>query len=400
MVHEINLTSINQPNMNAKDVIYLSILLFVNISCSKDNTKNMFPSPDINIREERNITYMVDTLIIDTTMNTTFEGNMGVHDNRLYFIDRLFCTIHFFDSTGKISFRTLGIGRGPTETTIGQIYTHTFLNNGYLCLQGVTDDVQLFDREYKIDRSKSYRKTRKSYKLGDKIGYDQFELYSMGFPLVCRSYKHSVFTNNSAEDPTFNYFRTPDIFVKEFRGITEQRLDKKETGRLLGRGMPDVYKNRSDTHYIFSSTFFDIDPDGNFYVAYMADSLIYKYDKDYNPLYSFGFEGRARDKEYVSVKSVKDIQGKGVAQYRTKGYYTWVEHIDELGYLFRSYSKGEKESSDGLQIYQDRTLIADIDVPKGFKPIGYIKPYLFSDAIVDEGKMRVYVYRVRLKMEC
>ena len=83
MVHEINLTSINQPNMNAKDVIYLSILLFVNISCSKDNTKNMFPSPDINIREERNITYMVDTLIIDTTMNTTFEGNMGVHDNRL-----------------------------------------------------------------------------------------------------------------------------------------------------------------------------------------------------------------------------------------------------------------------------------------------------------------------------
>ena len=68
--------------------------------------------------------------------------------------------------------------------------------------------------------------------------------------------------------------------------------------------------------------------------------------------------------------------------------------------MFRSYSKGEKESSDGLQIYQDRTLIADIDVPKGFKPIGYIKPYLFSDAIVDEGKMRVYVYRVRLKMEC
>ena len=72
------------------------------------------------------------------------------------------------------------------------------------------------------------------------------------------------------------------------------------------------------------------------------------------------------DKEYVSVKSVEDIQSKGVAQYRTKGYYIWVEYIDELDYLFRSYSKGKKESSDGLQIYQDRTLIADIDVPKGF----------------------------------
>lgn len=381
--------------MNVKEVIYVLILLLIDISCSKREVKNMFPNPDINIREERNISYVIDTLLIDTTMNTTFVGNMGIHNNRLYFIDQLFCTIHFFDSTGKISFKSLGIGRGPTETTIGQIYTHVFLNNGYLCLQGTTDDVHLFNSEYKIDRSKSYRKIRKSYELGDKIGYDQFELYSMGYPLVCRSYKNSVFTNNRAEDPTFNYFQTPEIFVKEFRNITEQRLDKKETGRLLGRGMPDIYKNNSGTHYIFSSTFFDIDHDGNFYVIYMADSLIYKYDKDYNPLYSFGFEGRSMDKEYVAIRNISNIQGKGIAQYKTKGYYTWIEYIDELGYLFRSYSKGEKELSDGLQIYQDRTLIADINVPKGFKPIGYIKPYIFSDAIVDEGERRMNVYRIK-----
>lgn len=383
--------------MNTKKIIYFLVLLLSSVSCSKNTVKNMFPSPDVNMREKRNIVYKIDTLLIDTTINTTFEGNMGVQNNKLYFIDRLFCTLHFFDLSGKISFKTLGIGRGPTETTIGQIYTHTFLNNGYLCLQGTTDDVYLYDSDYKIDISKSYRKSRKPYKLGDKIGYDQFELYSMGYPLVCRSYKNSVFTNNRAEDPTFNYFEKPDIFVKEFRNITEQRLDKKETGRLLGRGMPEIYKNKSDTHYIFSSSFFDIDEDGNFFVIYMADSLIYKYDKDYNPLYSFGFEGRSMDKEYISIKTIEDIQGKGVAQYETKGYYTWVEYIVELDYLLRSYSKGEKESSDGLQIYQDRTLIADIDVPKGFKPIGYIEPYIFSDAIVDEGKMRMYVYKMKIK---
>ena len=99
------------------------------LSCSKNNVINMFPAPEINLRKQMAIDYKIDTLLMDTTMNSTFEGHIGVHDGKLYFIDYLFCTIHFFDTTGKIIFKTLGIGRGPTETTIGQIYTHTFLFN-------------------------------------------------------------------------------------------------------------------------------------------------------------------------------------------------------------------------------------------------------------------------------
>lgn len=234
---------LKEDRINTRAMIYF-IVSFINLSilssCSKTNAPNMFPAPEINLKKSGKIAYKIDTLLIDTTINTTFEGNIGVHNNKLYFIDKLFCTIHFFDTTGRITFKTLGIGRGLTETTIGRIYAHTFIDNGYLCLQGTTDDVHLFDEDYKTDRKKSYRKVRKPYRLGDKIGYDQFELYSMGYPLVCRSYKNSVFTNNRAEDPTFNYFQTPDIFVQEFRNITKQRLDKKRTGRLLGRGMPNI----------------------------------------------------------------------------------------------------------------------------------------------------------------
>ena len=215
-----------------KIVIYFFLMFIVCFSCSKEQSIQMFPKPVENRKDLNNRFYQIDTLLIDTTLNTTFEGNMGVHNNQLYFIDRLFCTLHFFDSTGQICFQTLGIGRGPTETTIMQIYTHTFLSNGYLCLQGTTDDIHMFTPGYKIDYSKSYRKNRKRYRLGDPIGYDQFELYSMGYPLVCRSYKNSVFTNNRAEDPTFNYFETPDVFVQEFRNITEQRLDKKRHTKI------------------------------------------------------------------------------------------------------------------------------------------------------------------------
>lgn len=235
-INNMYMFKLKEDRINTRAMIYF-IVSFINLSilssCSKTNAPNMFPAPEINLKKLGKIAYKIDTLLIDTTINTTFEGNIGVHNNKLYFIDKLFCTIHFFDTTGRITFKALGIGRGPTETTIGRIYAHTFIDNGYLCLQGTTDDVHLFDEDYKTDRKKSYRKVRKPYRLGDKIDYDQFELYSMGYPLVCRSYKNSVFTNNRAEDPTFNYFQTPDVFVQEFRNITEQRLDKKKNWQII-----------------------------------------------------------------------------------------------------------------------------------------------------------------------
>lgn len=380
-----------------KNVVCMLCVWGVCLACSENPEIDLFPLPEVNGIQKEHIVGKTDTLLIDTTMQTTFEGKMGVYRQQLYFVDNLLCTIHFLDSTGQVVSKALGVGHSASETTVGQIYAHTFLDNGYLCLLGVSDDVHLFDTAFRADRANSYRKARKSYQWGDKIGYDQFELYGMGAPVVCRSYRNAVFTNNRAEDPTFNYFQTPDIFVREYRNITEQRLDKKETGRLLGRGMPAVYRGKSDTHYLFSSTFFDLDENGNFYVVYMADSLIYKYDKNYRPLYSFGFEGRAMDKDYIPILNVEDIHGKGIAQYKTKGYYTWIEYIDELGYVLRSYAKGEKEQTDGLQIYRDRTLLADVDVPKGFRPAGYMAPYVFSDAVVDEENGRLYVYRMKIQ---
>lgn len=369
-------------------------LLF--LSCSSVSNVEMFLSPDLDnqiLKENRS--YPIEKILIDTCINTTFEGEMGIQKEKLYFIDNIFCRFFEFDINGKFLYQSLGIGHGQKETMIGSIYTHTFLDNGELCLYGPSDDVHIFDSEFNLIRDKSYRKSRKRYVIGEHLDYDSFELYSIGFPAVCRYYNNSVFTNNRSEDPTFNYFETPEIFVKEFRNITEQNLKKKDTDRLLGRGLPSLYKGNSSTHYIFSSIIFDIDRNGNFYVGYMADSLIYKYDKNYNPICAYGFEGTKMDKNYLKIGQINQIRTIGIAQYKTKGYYNRIEYIDEIDYLCRSYCKGEKELTDGLQIYNKTTMIADIDVPKNFKPIGYIKPYLYSNSIVENDE-KMYVYRINL----
>jgi hypothetical protein len=78
-----------------------------------------------------------------------------------------------------------------------------------------------------------------------------------------------------------------------------------------------------------------------------------------------------------------------------KGYYDWIEYIDETGVLFRSYKKGENSSSDGLQVYKNDVLIADLDVPKGFKVTGFIFPYYYSNEYIDEEAEKMIIYKFR-----
>lgn len=309
----------------------------------------------------------------------------------------IICLVHtiYFDTAGIYQSKALGCGKGPNETLLGNIATHVFTKSGNLILMGHSDDVYSHDKDFR--RKSGYRKARKQYNPEDPIPYDSFELYSMGYPLICRSYDGKIFTNNSAEKKSFNYFETPDIFVDEYRCITEQNIEEKRTGRLLGRGMPDMFKGTSDKNYLFASLLFDIDENGYFYVTFMADQYIYKFDKDFNLVSKFGYEGSNMDKEYLSVTNPKEIRAKYDEQMDTKGYYTWLEFIDELNYLLRSYHKGGDHIYDGLQIYKDGVLIGDIEVPKGFKPSDYLAPYIYSQAISDYEKNELYLYKAQFK---
>ena len=81
-----------------------------------------------------------------------------------------------------------------------------------------------------------------------------------------------------------------------------------------------------------------------------------------------------------------------------RGYYTTVKVFSDNKLLMRSYRKGSESKYDGLQIYKDDILISDLDVPKGFEINGYIAPYYYSSAIIDEEKETISVYRFQLPL--
>ena len=99
---------------------------------------------------------------------------------------------------------------------------------------------------------------------------------------------------------------------------------------------------------------------------------------------------------YVKIDDFEVMSKYYMSEKQSKGYYTWLEYVDETGLLFRSYQKGGSQSTDGLQIYKDGVLLGDINVPKGLKVMGYVSPYYYSYVIADEEREIMYMYRFKL----
>lgn len=194
----------------------------------------------------------------------------------------------------------------------------------------------------------------------------------------------------------FNYFTMNDEYLKKGKHIFEINLDTKHAEKMHVNGYPPVYHEDRNLYGCGWFINFDIDNNGCFYVSFEADSVIYKYDNSFTPLYSFGYSGKNMNTKYVRVGSFGEM-GEHYSQERMdKGFYDWVEYVDETGLLFRSYKKGSHDANDGLQIYSGTKLIADVDVPKNLRVVGYVEPYYYSHVITDEEKEIMVVYRFKL----
>ena len=238
-------------------------------------------------------------------------------------------------------------------------------------------------------------------------GFKDFGLIDLPFPLrkLCLNPVGTLSNNKE-----FKFTRGVECFpsvgdivllptdeqLRKGANILETNLEKRSLGRILSVGYPMGYYTNSLDKAIFSTVNFDISQKGNFYVTYEADTLIYQYDKDYNEQMCFGFSGKNMDLDYVTINTLSESRKNWRNERQTKGYYNWLEYVDETGLLFRSYQKGETQSTDGLQIYKDGVLFGDVSVPKGLRVMGYVAPYYYSYVIADEEHEVMYMYLFKL----
>lgn len=371
------------------------VLLFVSLLVSCESEKSVFVSAPVN-NVPKKILYSsldIERIVLDSVNTSSFGESFITNDNMIAFVDKHFCTLSKFKPSGEYVQTFLGFGGGPGELQIGRVAGQSCMDDGRLALLGYNLDFHIVDSNYM--NNEVFVLNRKSNDLIEKSSLTYTNQYN---DMVCRSYKDNVYFNVYSEHPKFNYLEHMYEYLNKCCHIWEINVKNKDDKRLLAPGYPASYYNDVNKNAIFLGTCFDVDKQGNFYVKYDSDSLIYVYDNDFSPITTYGYEGSNMNKNYIPIYNYKECRKNYRSERNCKGYYYWIEYVDETGLLFVSYRK-ESDSLDGLQIYKDGKIIADVAVPEKFRVMGYIKPYYYSYVIPcmddDDDSMQIY----RFKME-
>jgi len=377
-------------------LIILTGLLLAYSCQNVDERFTNFPKPKKNKISLKYHSPKIETIILnDEGVESSQIGFSGIHRGQdYYFFDVRFCWYYVFDLDGNYKARFLGQGGGPREIPIGRVAGGCILQDSSLFLLGHTLDHYIFDKNFE-------RKTMfflSDYRQDINSGISDWWTYTHEYDdLIIRNNKDKIFFNMYMEHPNFIFFQYPQRYLDRYH-IFEVDITHEKPGNMYLKGYPPVYhKNTSLSTFIFSKINYDMDNAGNFYVSFEADTLIYKYDNQFKPLYSFGHSGKNMDMNRKRISDVNEWVRNYQQERIDRGYYGWIEYVEETNLLFRSYKRGSHAPDDGLQIYSGTTLIADLSVPKGFRVAGYVAPYYYSHAIADEKRELLIVYRFKLE---
>jgi hypothetical protein len=380
--------------------IYLLSFLII-ISCKKaDSYDSYFKTKiDAKISNEK-CNFKLDSIQLGH-VSSSYTGDLCYLNDQILFIDYRFCWAYIFDYNGKLIDKKLGQGKNVDEIDISHITRFDNLENGNFIFYGHANDAHVFDKNWKkLKESHINWNGSVDYGYGRDIKNpepDEPTIYSMDFvnPKI-KHFKNKSYVPIYSEHSDFNGF-TNDEYYLNGRIIAEINFDSLyniEVTRLLGRRTPELLKNKYLPHH--SSFDFDVDSKGNFYVAHEIDSAIYVYDQDFKLKRGFGVAGSNMDTKYNTLDTFD------VNKYRqllfidrpNKGYYKAIKKIEEQHIIFRTYSR--KNNKDGLQIYKNEMLTADLEVPKNFEVRHYKDGYYYSNAFIDEENEIIKIYKFKL----
>lgn len=331
-------------------------LVFLLISCDI-NTNN-----DSDIVGIRNIKYSelaVDTVIIDS-INTSFLGFSGISGNEIYFVDEMFCVYSAFAPDGKLKYQKLGQGNGPEEVPIKGISAASMFSDSTLLLLGSSCDNYIFNNfKNKIRVAVQYQ--------GPRSSYDDYGIYTYMYDhLIVQKYGNKLYYNVYSETDDFDFINSPKDYFDKAHIIMQANAITGNVEKMQG-GYSSLYKTDPSKYNAYPFLAYDLDSKGDFYICYEADSLIQIYDNDFNKLRRHGFQGRDMQTDYPKLTTFETFYEFYITKRNEYGYYNSIKYIEPLDMVIRTYKKGGDATTDGLQIYQANDLIADIDVPIGFK---------------------------------
>ena len=337
-----------------------------------------------------------DSIEVDAS-NTSSYGFFFLQDSIIYFSDQMFASLYTYDLSGSFKNRYLGLGNGPSElTNLRKIFQsnnpHIFyaLDNANM-LYEINNSNWTVSKKGVVDfgwgkLNNGMDPEKPSSYTFNSLNYFNFRLYQvpgttkMIFPI------YSGNNNFCGQSDNTN----ASYYYKNARIIASLDLKSMKVEEPFGE-KPKIYQ---DFQYIpnMEGMSFDVKYD-TIYVSFFPDSLIYAYEySSRSLLFAFGKKGRNMNQNYYETNSFEKAYARRLEDTNEFGYYITLKYIKETDLLFRGYYKGINSESDGLQIYQNYNLIADIDVAKRFQLIGYAKPYYYGVRYLPDSYNQKFVF--------
>ena len=363
---------------------FILIIIFAFGSCKNEVKKEQSSPRDIQITELKDMKHYEIKNI-----NSSYVGRLSLYDDDLYFTDKHFCSVQVFDKNLNLKTTKLRQGMGPSEIDTGIISGEIIGKESFF----IDPDTMIFkfDKNFKRITQGHIKKYAISTSNAEE-NYDSPSIYTTCYSkYIIREDENNIYINIYA-GYEFSGFNNSNHFkhVKPLLKINKGTFNANIIGEYS-----DYYKNGTANKLAsFDRTSYDIDNKGNFIMSFEADSLINIYDNNFNHIKSFGYAGRKINNDYNSYAEFD--YNKIDKERQNKGYYNWIEYIDQTDMTFRSYRKDKLADTYGLQIYDGITLIGDVDVPLKFRVIGYIKPYYYASGKINEDNEVINVYRFQL----
>lgn len=363
----------------------LTCLALILISCinKNDNSSGFFCAPKNN-----DIDLRVDSLALECirpeVAGLSYVGFSGIRGDKLFFADALFSCLHQFDKDLDYQGLHIQYGNGPHEIPVSRFEAYCVSDEGHHYFLDSSTNVYEFDEQFDLVNQVFYYWSKK---ISEGDTPELTDSYATAWGNINLTvHDGMLYTNISGESEDFN-IGVPEYY--QVARIIEPRDAK--TGvpsPMLGRISPSVGYMTA-----FQKDFFCVSPVGNFIVAYEADDLIYVYDPDYKIKYSYGQPGKNMNRDYQEL-SFENFRNDLEKEMEIRGRYTSLSVVDNL--TFRTYITGSPLNETRLQIYDKTTMIGDVQVPDGFKVLGYIEPYYYSEFICNEDDETIVIYRFKL----
>lgn len=372
--------------MKSKVIISLCIAVIGLSGCARKDAQSS-DADESNMRNIKMGTLQLDSIPVDY-FEASMDSYLCMERDTIFLFDKKFSWVMRFSKDGKLVDKVLHKGQGPKEINM-DIQDYCFADSSLYILDsglGITRYTPNYEREERLQIDCDRNREEVSYE--NPLRYSTSDLVPILKSVGNYFYRNAVAYQGMIEDflsDTKKYFQNVHILLK-----INKKTGKIE--RVIGN-YPPFYEQK---HAAFMEVYYDIDPQNQFYVSFEMDSSIYCYDANFEPLYTFGEQGKnmtAYDKSY----SMETLLQERMNIRNKYSYYHHLKYLPELDMLFRSYTRPNDEKQDGLQIYQGKTLIADVSVPKKMYVLGYSAPYVYVTSGLDEMSESFALYRFEIE---